>query len=251
MKQLITLFFLVLALNATVRAQISTYHCYDNAYNAVFDVADMGPNEIKDYNYFKGTMGENLALYFINLNRTYWNLKEAPATIVEWNSAKNIKDSTYYGEDDESIFNFIIMNTTTKTIKDITFMFCFFYDDKQVYDINTGDQYCIITFHNIKGRKENSNYADMLELTKCIKTASFQESFICTTKHFVNKRANRCVLENVKINYTNGSTSDKVAIFDTSDGKYNLWEDGPFNPTNDILDIVDLDEELNKLHKNN
>ena len=226
MKRLSLISFLICLCANYIFAQFSTYSPNDNAYNVVFDVEDLSSDEIKFYNLLKShNYSEDNSMYIVNVARAQNNLMLAPATIIEMTYAIDKKNEDNLGSN-ELFLN--IINTTSKTIKEITLKFSFYNDGKQVYDIKTGDPYCILTFRNLKGRvdSEDTNriLSSILDCFHALKTSD-------------------CMIESVKIKYTDGTSSTKAALFDNGLSKqYDLYNDGPLAPLSKYSDYLDAKE---------
>lgn len=213
---LFNLFFALV--NFIGSAQITSYSSYDNISDVVYDVEDMEAFEIKDYNSFiKDSISHDFSLGMINASRAQDNLINSPATIIEFQWCS-----------DMMCFN--ILNTTVKTIKEITLEFEFKNGSNTVYDVNTGDRYMIIKFNNLRGRTSSNLYWKISEeIFKCYHALTLNDaSFI---KPFRNKKANFIKLHKATIRYIDGTVSNKIAVFDS--GYFNdkrLYMDGPLAP---------------------
>ena len=196
MKRLSLISFLICLCANYIFAQFSTYSPNDNAYNVVFDVEDLSSDEIKFYNLLKShNYSEDNSMYIVNVARAQNNLMLAPATIIEMTYAIDKKNEDNLGSN-ELFLN--IINTTPKTIKEITLKFSFYNGGKQVYDIKTGDPYCILTFRNLKGRVDSEDTNRILSsILDCFH--SLKTSDAVNVKKFFNKKANSCKIESVKI----------------------------------------------------
>lgn len=219
---LFSLFFVLV--NIVVSAQITSYSSYDNISDVVYDVEDMEAFEIKDYNSFiKDSISHDFSLGMINASRAQDNLINSPATIIEFQWCS---DMMYFN----------ILNTTVKTIKEITLEFEFKNGSNTVYDVNTGDRYMIIKFTNLRGRTSSNLYWKISEeIFKCYHALTLNDaSFI---KPFHNKKANFIKLHKASIRYTDGTVSNKIAVFDAGyfDDK-SLFRDGPLAPISKYVD---------------
>lgn len=219
---LFSLFFAIV--NIVASAQITSYSSYDNISDVVYDVEDMEAFEIKDYNSFiKDSISHDFSLAMINASRAQDNLINSPATII---------DFQWYP--DMMCFN--ILNTTVKTIKEITLEFEFKNGSNTVYDVNTGDRYMIIKFTNLRGRTSSNLYWKISEeIFKCYHTLTLNDaSFI---KPFHNKKANFIKLHKATIRYTDGTVSNKIAVFDSGySNDKRLYMDGPLAPISKYAD---------------
>ncbi len=218
MKRLSLISFLICLCANYIFAQFSTYSPNDNAYNVVFDVEDLSSDEIKFYNLLKShNYSEDNSMYIVNVARAQNNLMLAPATIIEMTYAIDKKNEDNLGSN-ELFLN--IINTTPKT----------------------GDPYCILTFRNLKGRvdSEDTNriLSSILDCFHALKTSD-----AVNVKKFFNKKANSCMIESVKIKYTDGTSSTKAALFDNGLSKqYDLYNDGPLAPLSKYSDYLDAKE---------
>lgn len=247
MKRLSLISFLICLCANYIFAQFSTYSPNDNAYNVVFDVEDLSSDEIKFYNLLKShNYSEDNSMYIVNVARAQNNLMLAPATIIEMTYAIDKKNEDNLGSN-ELFLN--IINTTPKTIKEITLKFSFYNGGKQVYDIKTGDPYCILTFRNLKGRVDSEDTNRILSsILDCFH--SLKTSDAVNVKKFFNKKANSCKIESVIIKYTDGTSSTKAALFDNGPFKqYDLYNDGPLAPLSKYS-ANDANSETNKQNNN-
>lgn len=227
--------FILLAYSIITLAQISSYGVYDNFEDAVFLVEEMSQDEIKIYNqWVKQGISNDKAVVNINAIRAYTNLKKAPATIIKCSGAfcdEDINLLQEYGPELDAMFIYVyIINSTPKTIKEITLYFRFEYQGKEIYDINTGEKYCILRFQNLSGRTESSTYAEIGKtIFNCYHSLGFNDAVYKQTFH--NKLADAIFLDKVEIKYSDGTTSNKAACFE---GDY-LFEDGPLKPLCDAI----------------
>ena len=84
-KKLINTIFVFCISSLFCNAQFSTYYTTDIT-KAVYDVNDMQPQEIRNYNKWKHQdWGEGLCLLHVNADRAHDNLKKAPSIIVSYN----------------------------------------------------------------------------------------------------------------------------------------------------------------------
>lgn len=220
----------------TSTAQISSYGSYDNLESAVFQVENMKPNEIKMYNSWadKG-VSEQARLMTINAVRAQVNLLAAPATIVDIHHTV-LKDTmkALNGLNEISIS---LINSTPKTIKEITFKFSFKGENHEtVYDIKTGDKYCILKYTNLVGRTMSADYANLMAgIMQSFHYLNYKDAAYC--KPFYNKTARTVNLERINILYTDNTTSNKISIFDKGFvGDNNLYANGPLQPVTTLLD---------------
>lgn len=239
MKKYLSISLIAILTALTANAQFSTYSSYDNEESVVYEVEDMSPNEIKTYNsWISDGLLKNVALMYINAGRAQINLINAPATIIDFHFDRGDQDV------DGTVILFVeLINTSPKTIKDITFEFEFENYGSPVYDIKTGDKYLVLKFSNLKGRTKSDLYKDLVQ-------SSLDTYHLLTyenatyKKLFHNKKASSVLLHSVKIKYTDGTSSTKVAIFDN--GYMNnetLLDNGPLSPLTKILDKNKRDRE--------
>lgn len=246
MKKYLLISLIALLAVVTANAQISSYSSYDNEESVVYEVEDMESYEIKDYNsWTKKDLPHESSMMYINAYRAQLNLLNAPATIID-----------YRIYNDKEVSNAIeihveIINSSPKTIKEITLEFEFENDGSPVYDIKTGDRYMVLKFANLKGRTKSDLYSDVAD--NILKCYHFLRNDDATYKKlFYNKKADVVRLHSAKIKYTDGSTSTKVAVFDNGyDGKYRLLDDGPLSPITKYIDYLEKKEssqnnEINK-----
>lgn len=239
MKKNLIISLLIVLVNSFANAQITTYSSADNEEYAVFEVEDMYPDEIKTYNsWISDGLPENVALMYINAGRAQTNLINAPATIVDFHFDSGNQDV------DGTVRLFVeLINTSPKTIKDITFEFEFENYGSPVYDIKTGDRYLVLKYSNLKGRTKSDLYKDLVQ-------GSLDTYHLLTyekatyKKLFHNKKASAVLLHSVKIKYTDGTSSTKVAIFDNGYmNNESLLDNGPLSPLTRILDKNKKDRE--------
>ena len=237
MKKYLSISLIVILVALTANAQFPTYSSYDNEYSAVYEVEDMDSYEIKDYNSWakEGSPHES-SMMFINSYRAQINLINAPATIIDFH--------LYNGEDNPGALMLIIelINSTPKTIKEISLEFEFKNDGTPVYDIKSGDRYLVLKFANLKGRTKSEMYDDVAENIFNSYHMLKSEDAI-NKKLFYNKKANTARLHSAKIKYTDGSTSSNIAIFYNGySGKETLLNDGPLSPIVKYLNHIKKDE---------
>ena len=241
MKKFILISLLVLLAPISAKAQFTTYSSADNEEYAVYEVEDMDSYEIKDYNnWTKAGFEHKYSLLYINAYRAQINLINSPATIIDYH---------LYTEEDESgaaIVDVELINSTPKTIKEITFEFEFRNGSTPIYDIKTGDSYMVLKFTNLRGRTKSDIYSEVAEsILKCYHLLKCEDAIYI--KKFYNKKATSVNLNSVKIKYTDGSTSNKAAIFDNGYlGNNHLLSDGPLSPYIKYLDFVMKKEEATK-----
>ena len=224
--------FISLCFQHKVFAQFSSYSKYDNVEKVAFQVEDLGPEEIKTYNFFiENGMNNDDALLFLNAGRAHTNLQAAPPTIIDFHFHPEITEEDSIPAALGACDIFIeLINTTPKTISEITFEFEFENSGGQVYDIKTGDKNCILKFKNLKGRTNSNKYSEIRKTIfdsfhiLSISDASYK-------KLFYNKKATTAKITRCLIKYNDGTSSNKVALFNSgyasSDG---LFREGPLNP---------------------
>lgn len=232
MKQTTILSVLILLMAFSAGAQITSYSYTDNSYNPVYEVEEMYPLEIKAYNQFiEQGMSQKDAIAYINGARAQYNLIDAPATIIEYTFVSELKEEDSIPGADGSVGVWVyLINSTPKTIKDITLEFEFEYDYSQIYDIKSGDKYLVVRFSNLAGRTTSNQYSDiMANLTSCFHLLDLNKATY--RKLFYNKKADTARLHSAKIVYTDGRTSNKIAVFHSGySGDNNLYFDGPLCP---------------------
>ena len=231
-KDSIILLASILLMALSAGAQITSFSYTDNSYDPVYEVEEMYPAEIKAYNQFvEQGMSQKDAIAYINGARAQYNLIDAPATIIEYTFVSELKeeDSIPGAEGAVGVWVYLI-NSTPKTIKDITLEFEFEYDYTQVYDIKSGDKYLVVKFSNLEGRTTSNQYSDiMANLTSCFHLLDLNKATY--RKLFYNKKADTARLHSAKIVYTDGSTSNKIAVFNGGyTGDKSLYFDGPLSP---------------------
>ena len=241
MKKFILISLFVLLASISAKAQFTTFSSADNEEYAVFEVEDMESYEIKDYNsWTKQGFDHKYSLLYINAYRAQINLINSPATIIDYH---------LYTEEDESgaaIVDVELINSTPKTIKEITFEFEFKNGSTPIYDIKTGDSYMVIKFTNLRGRTKSDIYSEVAEsILKCYHRLKCEDATYI--KKFYNKKATSVNLHSVKIKYTDGSISNKVAIFDNGYlGNNRLLFDGPLSPYIKYVDYLMKKEKATK-----
>lgn len=217
MKKTVILLFLFLSLRAF--AQFSTYSTYDVPYNYVGQVEDMDQSEIKSYNHWiESGLSDTLALSLINAGRAQLNLLDAPATIVQYGFATK--------EDGHVEVNLVLINSTPKIIKEASFTFDFENSNgEKVYDIKTGNKYLVLRFKNLAGRTSSDNYINIHEtILDPLHFLKMEDAV--GSPSFINKRAHSIKLIKANIIYSNGTVTNKIALF-----KGELLErDGPLKP---------------------
>lgn len=236
MKKYLLISLLTLLTNTFANAQLTIYSSYENEESAVFEVEDMSSNEIKIYNeWVNNGMDPKYALLYINAGRAQDNLINAPATIIDYHL---FKDKGNDGAVDVAVE---ILNTSSKTILEITLEFEFENDYSPVYDIKTGDKYLVLKFANLTGRSTSDIYTEFTEnLMKCYYLLRSENATY--KKLFYNKKASKVKLHSVSIKYDNGMTSTKAAIFDNGYlGREDLRYDGPLSPIIRCLEFIDKD----------
>ena len=241
MKKFLFISLLIVLVNSIANAQITSYSSADNEEYAVYEVEDMESYEIKDYNsWTKQGFDQKYSLLYINAYRAQINLINAPATIIDYH---------LYTDENESgavVVDVELINSTPKTIKEITFEFEFRNGSTPIYDIKTGDSYMVLKFTNLRGRTKSDIYSEVAEnILKCYHRLKCEDA--AYIKKFYNKKATSVNLHSVKIKYTDGSTSNKVAIFDNGYLENNrLMFDGPLSPYINYLDYLMKKEEATK-----
>ena len=241
MKKVLYIFiFVALCCQHKAHAQFSSYSKYDNEESVAYQVEDLSPGEIKAYNSFvdgENGMSKEHALYYINAGRAQTNLQYAPATIIDFHLEPEITEEDSISDALGACFVFVeLINTTPKVINEITLEFEFANNGSQVYDIKTGDQYCILKFKNLKGRTNSDKYLTIGEtIFECYHLLSFSEATY--KKLFYNKKATSIKLHRCLIKYNDGTTSNKVSIFSNGySGSDRLLNDGPLKPLLDLLE---------------
>lgn len=225
-KDIIVILFIILS-NIVASAQLSIYTSDDNVESVVYDVEDLYPEEIKVYNeWIKEGVTHEHAMQLINYGRAQDNLIAAPATIIEYGFQVDENSS-----DGKIILLGFIINSSPKTIKEITLQFEFKNSSgNPIYDIKSGDKYMIIKLTNLTGRTKSTLYRDIaLSVLKTIHGFVSDEG-ICVIKPFHNKKVYAVRLHSAKIKYVDGSISTKIAVFSKGYFEDGLIEDGPLGP---------------------
>ena len=215
-------------------AQFTNYYTWDVTRKAAYQVEDLSQDEIRTYNSFVNSgISDESTLLIINAGRAYENLRSAPATIIDYSFSSEItaEDSIpdAIGACDITVQ---LINTTPKTIKEITLEFEFMNYGTQVYDIKTGDKYCVLKFTNLKGRSGSDKYLEIGKtLFECMHLLNLKDATY--KKLFYNKKATTISLHKVSIRYNDGTTSNKIAIFKGLSDSEQLYKDGPLKPAID------------------
>lgn len=239
MKKLLIILSFVL-LSSEIKAQLTSYSTYDNEYSTVYSVDEMDPDEIRDYNdWINDSVNPRTALLWINSARSWYNLKAAPSTIIDYIYTGKITETDSLPSDclGAQGLGVMIINTTPITIKKITLWFRFSNSvGNQVYNTKNGGQYCILTFNHITGRTSSNLYRDISNtLMNCIHSYSIGDASSKTL--FYNEKAEKVRLEKVLIEYENGKKSSQAALFDTGySNDKNMLDDGPLKPAMDIVE---------------
>lgn len=224
------------------QAQITWYSSLDNVKRASYQVEDLGPEEIRIYNSFVNSgMSINAALLDINAGRAHSNLEYAPATIIDYHFKSVISENDSIPDAVGACGLYIeLINSTPKTIREITLEFEFKNNGTQVYDIKTGGKYCVLKFNNLKGRTKSLKYSDIRQtILDCFHVLSITDASY--KKLFYNKTATTILLHRAVIKYADGTTSNKIAIFNNGySGSEKLFNDGPLKP------LVDYTKSLRK-----
>lgn len=238
MKKIIAFIICATFIQFNAQAQFTNYSKYDNVETTASQVEELGSEEIKTYNYFINSgLNKEQALLYINAGRAHTNLQCAPATIIEYYFTNEITESDSIpdalGACDVTV---VLINTTPKTIKEITLEFKFERYGSQIYDIKTGDKYCVLKFTDLKGRTKSEKYGDILNtIYQCWHYLDITDA--TNKKLFYNKLAESMKLNKVFIKYEDGTTSSKVAIFDKGYlNKDKLGKDGPLKPLIEHMD---------------
>lgn len=144
-------------------AQFASYSSYDNEVSAVYEVEDMESYEIKDYNsWAKAGLKHEASLMYINAYRAQINLINAPATIIDYHLFNDEENSG------AAELHIEIINSSPKTIKELTLKFEFENNGTPVYDIKTGDRYMVLKYSNLCGRTKSDLYVEVADnITKC------------------------------------------------------------------------------------
>ena len=211
-------------------------------------VEDLGSEEIKTYNSFvngEDGMSNDAALFLINAGRAHTNLQYAPATIIDYHLFPEVTEEDSIPEALGACNVLLeLINTTSKVISEITLEFEFENNGTPVYDIKTGDKYCILKFKNLKGRTNSEKYSEIRKtIYECYHILSFSDASY--KKLFYNKKATTIRLHRCTIKYNDGTTSNKVAIFENgySDSD-KLFNDGPLKPLLDYTKRLRVEGKL-------
>ena len=215
-----------------VFAQFSSYSSDDNEEEPAYQVEELSSEEIKIYNSFiENGMNNEQALMYINAGRAHTNLECAPATIIDFSFDPELDELDSIPDALGACGVFVkILNTTPKTIKEITLEFEFKCNGTQVYDIKTGDKYCVLKFQNLKGRTKSTLYSEIIKTVLNI-FYNFDMSDASYKKLFYNKKSTTISLHRVAIKYSDGTSSNKAAIFYNGfNDSEDLFHDGPLKP---------------------
>ena len=246
MKKLLSISLIAILAALTANAQFSTYSSYDNEESVVYEVEDMSPDEIKTYNkWINSGLSKEDALTFINAGRAHDNLLSAPATIIDC----NFIDSETFKSTGEVAISITLLNTTPKTIKEITIEFEFENNSSPVYDIKSGDKFLILKFTNLKGRTNSNLYSDIMSsLTDCLHILKMSDaSFV---KPFFNKKATTANIHSAKIKYNDGSSTTNIALFNRGYGKKeNIIADGPLSPFFRFCEFKNQTDKMNEANE--
>ena len=223
-----------------IQAQITTYSKWDNVEKVSYQVEDLGPEEIRTYNSFVNSgMSIDEALLDINAGRAHSNLEYAPATIIDYHLTSVVTDEDSMPDAVGACGLYVeLINSTPKTIREITLEFEFENNGTQVYDIKTGGKYCVLKFNNLKGRTKSTKYSDIRKtIIDCYHVLSFSDASY--KKLFYNKTANTIRLHRATIKYSDGTTSNKIAVFKNgySDSD-KLLDEGPLKPLIDYTKSI-------------
>lgn len=209
--------------------QFTSYSTDDNVWPAVYQVEDMDSYEIKTYNkWINNGISNWLILEYINAVRSQFNLEAAPATIIAF-YFKVLKDTTKEMNGLNKI-GLELINTTPKTIKNVTLRFSFKKDGEPLYDIKSGDSYCILKFSNLSGRTKSHQYEEVRKSVRhTYHTLNFRNAYYI--KPIYNKNSTTATIESIHIVYSDGTTANTAALFDKGyNHQYNLLHDGPLAP---------------------
>lgn len=221
-------------------AQITKFYPNDIRHNYVTEIEDMDQQEIRLMNQWR-LAGQNndKSLSIINAIRTLKNLKEAPATLINYSfETSNGSDGYNIGEANVTLE---LVNSTIKTISEITLTFDFYNDeDKRIYDINTGNQYMKLTFSNLKGRPKVESFNELANnIIDCYHFLTNDEATKIET--FTNKKASKIELVGATIKYDDGSISNKISELQGND----LYGEGPLKPFTECQsDIYDREHSI-------
>lgn len=226
-----------------IQAQITTYSKWDNVEKVSYQVEDLGPEEIRTYNSFVNSgMSIDDALLDINAGRAHSNLEYAPATIVDYVFTSEVTDKDSIPEALGACGLYVeLINSTPKSIREITLEFEFENNGTQVYDIKTGGKYCVLKFNNLKGRTKSTKYSDIRKtIFDCYHLLSISDASY--KKLFYNKTATTMRLHRAVIKYNDGTISNKIAVFYNGYGDDDiLLNDGPLKP---LLDYTKTLKEI-------
>lgn len=216
-------------------AQTSSYSSHDNIESVVYQVENMKSEEIRTYNKWKNAgIPEQTCLAAINAARAQDNLIAAPGTIIDIHYL--VHKDTVESLDGLNDISIDLINSTPKTIKEITFTFSFKGSgNKQLYDVKTGDEYCVLKYENLKGRAKSVQYKELTDgVMQSFHSLKFDNATYC--KPFYNKMATSTHLKSINIKYDDNTTSNKVAIFyNGMHGDKSLYDDGPLQPITALL----------------
>lgn len=232
-----TLCALLLSVSSLItHAQLTNYSSYDVEYDAAASVEDMTPDEIRTYNdMILNGCDTDAAVMLINAGRAQDNLIAAPPTIIELHCDGEITDADSLPEYKGATAIWVeVINTTPKNIREMTLTFSFSRYDSPMYNIKDGSKYCVLTFNNLKGRTKSNRYTD-------ISNSLFDTFFIgglpeaSKVTPFYNSKADKFMLEKVFIRYSDGTTTNKAAIWNRGVLDEKLSEDGPLKPITKLL----------------
>ena len=247
MKIISVLISIFLMIQFSVHAQIISYDSSEILVPTVYDVESMTSHEIKTYNLLtQNGYDKNFTLMICNAARANANLIHSPATIINylWSNDGSEQSTTDDVSTDASIgavdVYIELINSTTKTIKEITLEFKFFNGSTPVYDVKTGDKYFVLKYSNLKGRPKNIIFDEYAEATiKCFHILNLENATFI--KPFYNKKATNAKLDRVKIRYSDGSISNKIAVFQRFSNESSLYDDGPLRPLSLFLRSISTD----------
>lgn len=229
MKKYLLILVLLLWASHFANAQFTSYSKYDVEESPVYKLEYLAPEEIKVYNsWLEAGLDNDVALMLINAARSQINLINAPATIIDIHFEDDVTElDSLPGAVAAKYVWFELINSTPKTIKEITIEIEFARNDNPMYNIKNGDKYCVLKFTNLKGRSKSDRYIDMTDgVQDCYHILDYNNASY--KKLFYNKEANQCRINSVKIRYADGSTSNKCAIFNRYGD--DLYHDGPISP---------------------
>ena len=231
-----------------IHAQITSYSKWDNVESVAYEVEEMESDEIKTYNSFiNNGISIEYALKLINAGRAQTNLIYAPATIINYNFSPEVTEQDSIQDALGACNIWVeIINTTPKIIREITVEFEFLDYNTQLYDIKTGGKYCVLKFNNLKGRTNSNKYVEIEEtIMDCYSILGMSDASY--KKLFYNKKANTIRLHKAIIKYNDGTTSNKIAVFD-NDYSNSLLYDGPLKP---LIDMYNRKASTNKKGSSN